>query len=70
MRLKKQAFVVAMAERGLDKSSLAREMGLSRWSIYRHLDGNPCKPQTAKKYADVLGKPVGELFMSELELEG
>ncbi len=67
MKLNKQAAEMAMAERGFNKIDLANAMGVSRITIYKYLDGGSCRPKTAKRIADALGKPVGELFESEAE---
>lgn len=65
MRLNKQAAELAMAECGLNKIDLANKMGVSRQMVYKYLDGGPCRPKTAKRFADALGVPVRDLVEDE-----
>lgn len=70
MRLNKQALEIAMAECGFNKIDLANKMGVSRQTVYKYIDGNPCRPKTAKRFADALNVPVQDLVENEPETDG
>ncbi|NLW80010.1 MAG: helix-turn-helix transcriptional regulator [Ruminococcaceae bacterium] len=70
MKLNKQATETAMAECGFNKIDLANKMGVSRQMVYKYLDGSPCRPKTAKRFADALGVPVRDIVESDLEPAG
>lgn len=61
MRLNRQAMEIAMAERSFNMIDLAREMGTSKQTVYKYLGGSPCRPKTAKRFADALQVPVRDI---------
>lgn len=51
-----------LAERGMTKSALAENCGLSRQSISTILRRGYCEPKTAGKLAEGLGVPVSAII--------
>lgn len=54
-----------LAERGMTKSTLARQSGISRQSISVIIRRGTCEPRTAGKLAGALGVPVDAIVEKE-----
>jgi DNA-binding XRE family transcriptional regulator len=49
---------------GLEISTLARELGCSRSTIYRALKGKPCSGEFMLKVSSYFGKDVRDIFFT------
>ena len=59
---RRRRVMVALAERDMTISSLARAIGLSQAIVSKVICGRRRSPKTEKRIADFLGKPVDDLF--------
>lgn len=67
VNLNVEKMLLAMAEKKLNCSTLAKASGVSRASISYIRNGKSCKPDIAGKLADALGIPVSELIVTKKE---
>jgi len=61
-RERRRRVMVALAERSLTISDLAREIFISRAIISQVISGRRISPKTEQRIAEFLGKPVEYLF--------
>jgi len=61
-RERRRLVLVALAERGLTISGLARALGVSKQYISAVVTGRRLSTETEQRIADYLGKPVDDLF--------
>lgn len=63
MTINTQRIETLLAERGLTKTSLAAESGISRQNVSTIIRRGTCEPKTAGKLAAGLGVPVAEIIV-------
>ena len=62
---KRQALIEARLRRGLTADELARQLGISRWSVYKVEAGIRTPPlPLAHRWATALGGTIEELFLT------
>ena len=62
MTINTQRIDVVLAERGLTKSALAANCGISRQNVSTIIRRGTCEPKTAGKLAAGLGVPVADII--------
>lgn len=65
MILNTQRIELMLAERGLTKSALAENCGISRQNVSTIIRRGTCEPKTAGKLAAGLDVPVAEIIREE-----
>jgi len=66
MRIKREALILALAEKGYTFSDLAAVAGVSRATLSYINNGKSCRTDVAGRIARALGKNVSELIEKEL----
>jgi len=61
-RERRRRVLVALAERDMSISGLARELGVSKQYVSAVISGRRISPKTQQRIADFLGKPADYLF--------
>jgi len=61
-RERRRRVMVALAERGMTVSGLARSLNLSQAIISKVINGRRLSPKTERRIAEFLGKPADSLF--------
>ena len=63
VKAKRDNLIAARFAKGLNKLALAQMCGLNHATVGKIEQGAGTSPKTAKKIADALGQPIGELFI-------
>ena len=56
---------MAMAERGFNKTDLAKEMNVTRETLYTYFSGTTIKPKPASRIAEALRVPAHSILIQE-----